>query len=340
MPGGFLFGIAPVRLQRHERPGAVHRQRVVRSRLGRGAAVGHRARRELFAPAVRIGAVSRRRHVGQFQRLVRAAEPGVLPLRRQSPAPGRQRGARVPARPTQHSVAFRLNHNRFEDTEGRQQTELDLTRGTLTNQTPTSGQFSQGRATREYRDYNQQHLINAAMVVGTHELPRSTVDWNIGASRGQRETPFRVDWEFRSAANAFPNRYDVSDPELVRVTPAENFLLRARHIRSGACATARTSNVRTCSPASSTSSARRRSAAHPGYWKAGAKVVTRDKLQDRTNDNYNAGAQPFTLADFGLGGTGPDDFFQGEFPLRPDAQSLGPAGVLRAEPVALRRSMP
>ena len=37
--------------------------------------------------------------------------------------------------------------------------------------------------------------------------------------------------------------------------------------------------------------------------------MTRDKLQDRTNDNYNAGATPFTLADFGLGGLGPDDFF-------------------------------
>ena len=110
-------------------------------------------------------------------------------------------------RPTrQHSLALRINHNRFEDTEGRQQTELDLTRGTLTNQTPTSGQFSQGRATREYRDYNQQHLINAAMVSGNHEMPRATVDWGFGASRGQRETPFRVDWEFRSAANAFPNR--------------------------------------------------------------------------------------------------------------------------------------
>ena len=120
-------------------------------------------------------------------------------------------------------MTFRLNHNRFEDTEGRQQTELDLTRGTLTNQTPTSGQFSQGRATREYRDYNQQHLINAAMLSGTHEDARSTFDWNIGASRGERETPFRVDWEFRSAANAFPNSYDVSDPELVRVTPSENF---------------------------------------------------------------------------------------------------------------------
>ena len=70
------------------------------------------------------------------------------------------------------------------------------------------------------------------------------------------------------------------------------------------------------------SSARRRSAA-TGYWKAGRKVVTRDKLQDRTNDNYNAGRRPFTLADFGLGGTGPDDFFQGNFRFGPTLNLAG-----------------
>ena len=148
----------------------------------------------------------------------------------------------------------------------------------MTNQTPTSGQFSQGRATREYRDYNQQHLINAAMLAGTHEMSRSTIDWNIGASRGERETPFRVDWEFRSAANAFPNRYDVSDPELVRVTPSENFYSGAaypfRRVRyredieredvlTGELNVKRATTFGT----------------RPGYWKAGGKVVTRDKSQ-------------------------------------------------------------
>ncbi len=240
--------------------------------------------------------------------------------------------AAVEYRPAkQHSVAFRFNQNRFEDTEGRQQTELDLTRGTLTNQTPTSGQFSQGRATREYRDYNQQHLINAAMFVGTHELTRSTIDWKIGASRGERETPFRVDWEFRSAANAFPNRYDVSDPELVRVTPTENFLSASsypfRRVRyredieredviSGEFNLQRTATF----------------ASHPGYWKAGAKLVTRDKLQDRTNENYNVGSQAFTLADFGVGGIGPDDFFMGNFRFGPTLNLSGLQEFFSANP--------
>ena len=182
--------------------------------------------------------------------------------------------------------------------------------GTLTNQTPTSGHFSQGRATREYRDYNQQHLINAGMIAGTHELTRSTIDWNIGASRGERETPFRVDWEFRSAANAFPNRYDVSDPELVRVTPSENFY-------SGAAYPFRRVRYREdleredVLTASSTSSAWQRSGRARDTGKRVARSSPATRPQDRTNENYNAGAQAFTLADFGLGGSGPDDFFRG-----------------------------
>jgi TonB-dependent receptor len=235
-------------------------------------------------------------------------------------------------RPTrQHTLAFRLNHNRFEDTEGRQQTELDLTRGTLSNQTPTSGEFSQGRATREFRDYNQQHLINAAMVVGTHQIARAAVDWNIGASRGERETPFRVDWEFRSAANAFPNRYDVSNPDLVRVTPSESFY-------NGAAYPFRRVRFREDIEREDVVSGEinlRQSATfgpRPGYWKAGAKIVTRDKRQDRTNDNWNAGSQAFSLADFGLGGLGPSDFFMGNFRFGPTLNLTGLQEFFRANP--------
>ncbi len=81
-------------------------------------------------------------------------------------------------------MAFRLNHNMFRDIEGRQLNEFDLTRGTLSNQTPTSGRFSQGRATREYRDYEQEHLINAYAIEGNHLLSGSTYDWRAGSAAG------------------------------------------------------------------------------------------------------------------------------------------------------------
>ena len=231
---------------------------------------------------------------------------------------------------TQQSVKFQINHNRFEDTEGRQQTAFDLTRGTLTNQTPTSGQFNQGRATREYRDYNQQHLINSAMLSGIHEHAQVAFDWNIGASRGQRKTPFRADWEFRSAANAFPNSYDVSDPDLVRVIPPENFYsgtaypfrrVRFREDIEREDVLSGEANLKRSVTMGSRS----------GFWKTGIKLVTRDKLQDRTNHNYNTGTQAFTLADFGLGNS-VDRFFFNELRFGPTLNLPGLKDFFAANP--------
>jgi hypothetical protein len=107
--------------------------------------------------------------------------------------------------------------------------EFDLTRGTLSSQTPTSGRFSGGRASREYRDYEQEHTIHAVMVNGDHLAARSIVDWSLGFSRGQRDTPRRVDWEFRSGANAFPNTYDVSEPTRPIVTPHPDFYVASAY---------------------------------------------------------------------------------------------------------------
>jgi TonB-dependent receptor len=217
--------------------------------------------------------------------------------------------AAVSYRPrTGHDLTFRANRNLFRDIEGRQQTELDLTRGTLSNQTPTSGQFSQGRATREYRDYQQHHTIDALMTSGQHTIASGLVDWQVGFSRGERDTPRRVDWEFRSAANAFPNSYDTSDPERSIVTPSENFYNPAsypfRRVRF------RTDLEREDVVTAHLNWRREQALAGArGSWKLGAKLVARDKTQNRDNQNYTGST--FTLADFGLGGPEPGRFFDG-----------------------------
>lgn len=230
----------------------------------------------------------------------------------------RQRGgvnAALEFRPTRaHHLALRFNNNVFQDLEGRQQSSFDFTRGTLTNQTATSGSFSQGQATRQFRDYKQNHLINALQLDGVHAMGHYAVDWKLGASRGQRRTPHRVDWEFRSAANAFPNSYDISDPTLPAITPSENFYaasaypfrrvrfrddLEREDVLTGELDVRRNTTI----------------ANHAAFWKAGAKVVSRDKLQDRENQNYTGAG--FTLADFGLGSADPGDFFGGRYRFGP-----------------------
>jgi TonB-dependent receptor len=209
-----------------------------------------------------------------------------------------------------HAMTLGVNHNLFQDTEGRQQSSFDFTRGTLTNQTPTGGSFSQGQATRQFRDYTQKHLINAIQLGGDHGSQRFIVDWKAGASRGQRHTPNRVDWEFRSAANAFPNTYDISDPEFPKITPPDAFYSAAaypfRRVRfrndleredviTGELNVKRNGTL----------------AAHQAYWKAGAKIVRREKTQNRENLNYTGSG--FTLADFGLAGPEPENFLNGDY---------------------------
>ncbi len=213
-----------------------------------------------------------------------------------------------------HDLALRFNHNLFEDLEGRQQSSFDFTRGTLTNQTPTSGSFSQGQATRQFRDYKQEHLINALQLGGDHTMRRVTVDWKVGASRGQRRTPNRVDWEFRSAANAFPNTYDISDPTLPVITPSDNFYSASaypfRRVRFRNDLEREDVLTGEINLKRSTMLAQR-----AAYWKAGAKIVARDKTQNRENQNYTGSG--FTLADFGLGGPEPETFFDGRYRFGP-----------------------
>jgi TonB-dependent receptor len=209
---------------------------------------------------------------------------------------------------TGHELTVRGNRNLFRDIEGRQLTQFDLARGTLTNQTPTSGSFSQGRATREYRDYEQHHTIDAGMMRGTHTLTLGLLDWQAGFSRGERDTPRRVDWEFRSAANAFPSTYDVSDPAHPIITPVPAYYDPAsypfRRVRF------RTDLEREDVVTAEANLQRPTTWGGPGSWKAGVKVVARDKAQDRDNLDYNSGPA-FTLAEFGLGGPEPADFFNG-----------------------------
>jgi TonB-dependent receptor len=211
-------------------------------------------------------------------------------------------------------ITFRFNHNLFRDIEGRQQVEFDLTRGTLSDQTATSGRFSQGRASREFRDYEQEHTINAGAVSGTHLVTASLVEWQVGFSRGQRDTPNRVDWEFRSAANAFPNTYDTSNLAAPVVTPSANFYDPSaypfRRVRF------RTDLEREDVVTGEVSLRRDLAVgSRRAYWKTGAKFVGRDKTQDRQNRNYTGSG--FSLADFGLGGSGPVDFFEGHMPFGP-----------------------
>ncbi len=100
-------------------------------------------------------------------------------------------------------VYVRNIYNEFTDNEERNQFNFVLVNGAPAPivDSPTSIQFPNGRATRQFRQNNQtQKLYNvspgAELKFGTVEI-----DLNYTYARAQEHTPIRDDLEFRSAAN-------------------------------------------------------------------------------------------------------------------------------------------
>lgn len=228
----------------------------------------------------------------------------------------------------------RFNLNRFTDEEGRQKTGYNFALGTLTAQTATSGAYSQGRATKEYRDYKQKHLIDALSVGGKHDLPGDfQFEWKLGDSTGERNTPRRVDWEFRSAAGAFPSSYvlggdiPIITPNAAYFNPASYPFRRVRfrtdlereEIFSGQADLRRPVSFGNVN----------------GFLKAGAKLVRSQKTQDRANVNYNlaaGAANAFTLADGGMAGAEPEGFMRGRYRFGPTMNLAATQAYYRANP--------
>lgn len=220
-------------------------------------------------------------------------------------------------RPTPgHELALRLNHNQFTDEEGRQKSNFEHVLGTRTNHSATGGTNSQGRATREFRSYHQTGSIRAASLDGKHRVGAGyQLSWQAGASEGERDVPKRDDWEYRSAAGAFPNSYSVASGHLV-ISPSAAFYNPAsypfRRVRFR-------SDLEREKVYSAQADLRRDVSYGDkgGYWKAGVKYVSRDKADDRTNRNYNLLGTAWTLAEPGLASAEPANYFGGRYRFGP-----------------------
>lgn len=213
-------------------------------------------------------------------------------------------------------LSLRASFNRFQDREARDLSAFDFASGALTNQTATSGNFAGGRATIQFRGYLQRHTIASYALTGKHTAGPNVFDFTLSTGLAEKLTPSRIDWEFRSAANAFPNAYDASSPNF-RVTPSANFYAPAsypfRRVRKRA-------DTETEDLISIAGNMRRSQQlfGRDGYWQVGAKYFNRDKLRDRINDNYLAGtgANLLSLGQPGLALPEPA-YFDGYYRMTP-----------------------
>ncbi len=144
----------------------------------------------------------------------------------------------------------------------------------------------------ELRDRKVVQTLYNVSAGGEYEVGRFTLDGNVTFAQADEDTPKRIDWEFRSAAGAFPNSFDASGLFVKTDAPAlfDATKYPFRRVRS------RTDDVSEQSVAL-TGDLRYDFAARPGFLKAGFRYVDRDKSWDRTNQDYTGVTGTFLLSE-------------------------------------------
>lgn len=201
-------------------------------------------------------------------------------------------------------------YTRYADDEERDTLTVEYALGTLSERTPTTGRYSGGRGTIELRSRKVvQTLYNLALGADYAQGPWDLQIDGVFATATE-DTPRRIDWEFRSATNAFPNTYDNTGPFIEITSPnlGDPSRYPFRRVRR------RTDDVQE-DTYSLGFDLRYDLPGAEAFFKTGARYVTRDKSWDRENDNFQGANGPFLLSE--VAGQGPDDFFDDRFTFGP-----------------------
>lgn len=100
--------------------------------------------------------------------------------------------------------------NRFEDTEIQAETIWDYRSGDLLNQTPTSGTFTEGEGERLISERVEKQTIQTSTLGGELLLDRWTLDASLTYGETEQDTPTDREWSFE-LAEVMPMTYDTSD---------------------------------------------------------------------------------------------------------------------------------
>ncbi len=224
---------------------------------------------------------------------------------------------------------LRTIFNEFTDEEARDQLDLDADRGDQSALSATVVQNSEGRASREFRQNDQTQRLNNISIGGEFDWNGTVFETSYTYSHAEEVTPRRIDWEYRSSGSAFPNTIDVGslffelDAGAAIDDPA-NFDFRRVLFRSDNIE----EDIHTIR---GDLEIPMEFGSNPGYLKFGLKVSARDKLRDRSNENYTD-AQEFTLADSGLFLPAPTEFHGDRYNLGPRLDFGAHQALFRSNP--------
>jgi len=104
---------------------------------------------------------------------------------------------------------FRNLYNEFKDTELQPETIFDYRNGDLTDQTPTSGTFSEGEASREIQGREETQSILSSSLGAMLRAGDWTFEPSVTLGKAEQDTPSDRGWVFE-LDDAVPMTYDTS----------------------------------------------------------------------------------------------------------------------------------
>lgn len=219
-------------------------------------------------------------------------------------------------------------YNEFTDEEERDQLDYAIARGTPSFPSANQISFSQGRASREFRQNNQTQKLYNVSPGAEFRFDTLSVDLNYTYARAEERTPIRDDLEFRSAdvlnstLNLGSSRplFESFNPDLL---DADAFPLRRIRLRQEDIVedlNAFRADVRYDF-----------TDAWGGYIKFGGKYTERKKRRDNRQQVLLPTAIT-TFADTGSVLGEPDDFYDGEYQFGPTIDYRGVLDFFNANP--------
>lgn len=235
-------------------------------------------------------------------------------------------------RPTDEvQVYLRTLYSKFTDHETRDRFRID-NESAFSGQTATSGTFK-GRGVAYVRNRNEDDNTKTALLGGRFKLPFGELSAEAGYSRAEKRDPLRSEVQFRTGGSALTVTYDVSEPFYV-FTPSSGFYDPAAYTSFNSVNYDHRKAVDTLKQARVDLTVPFDSLGEGSSLKLGAKLLDRQKTNDRDYETYKGGSPGPTLAAVAL--PAGVDIFRGRYILGPRIDYAAFQALVTANPALLK----
>ena len=188
---------------------------------------------------------------------------------------------------------LRTLYSKFSDNETRDRFRID-NESAFTGQTATTGTFK-GRGIAYIRRRQEDDNTRTFLGGGKFKTPIGDLVTEVGYSRAEKIDPLRSEVQFRTGGSALTVTYDLSNPLYV-FTPSANFFDPATYTAFNSVNYDHRKAVDILKQAKADLTIPMDSWGDGSSLKIGAKILDRNKTNNRDIETYNGGATPPTLS--------------------------------------------